>query len=92
VLTSINDRGFQASPAVGQPLLFICAAELSENGEIFNFDDDADNNDLLSVKQILASLKRATKVINLIYDDNNDNKSDDNNYIEVRYFKYTRTT
>jgi hypothetical protein len=62
-------------------------AELSEDGEIFDSDDDADDN-LPSLRQILASPKRATKVINLTCDDNSDSKGDDDNYIEVRCLKY----
>jgi hypothetical protein len=92
----INGCRFQASPAIGQPLPPTYAAELSEDREIFNSDDNADNNndDLPSVRQILASasLKRATKVIDLTYDDNNNNKSDGSNYTEVRYLRYTRIT
>jgi hypothetical protein len=40
VPTSMNGRRFQASPAVGQPLPPACAAEPSEDGEIFDSDDD----------------------------------------------------
>jgi hypothetical protein len=42
----INGRRFQAPPAVGQPLPPTYAAELSEDGEIFN----SDNDDLPSMK------------------------------------------
>jgi hypothetical protein len=88
----INGRRFQASSAVGQSLSPIYAAELSENGEIFDSDDDDDDglNDLLFVKQILAFPKRAIKVIDLTYDDNSDNKSDDGNHIKVNWLRYTR--
>jgi hypothetical protein len=95
VPASINGRRFQALSAVGQSFPPIYAAELSKDGEIFNFGADDDNNDddsFLFVRQILASLKRAIKVINLTYDDNSDNKSDDGNYIEVSCLRYTRTT
>jgi hypothetical protein len=83
----MNGRRFQAPPAVGQPLLSTRAAELSKDGEIFDFDDD----DLPSVRQILASSKRAIEVINLVCDDNNNNRGDDDNYTEVNYLRYTRT-
>jgi hypothetical protein len=52
---SMNDRRFQALPAVGQLLLSVHTANLSEDGEIFNFADD---DDLPSSTQILASLKQ----------------------------------
>jgi hypothetical protein len=85
----MNSRRFQALSVVGQSLPPAYAAELSEDGEIFDFD--ADDDDLPSVKQILASAssKRATEVIDLTCDDNGDSKDDDGNYIEVSYFKYT---
>jgi hypothetical protein len=63
----INNRGFQAPSAVGELLLSARTADLSEDGEALNFND---NDDYLPfVKQILASLKRAKRVINLIGDD-----------------------
>ena len=80
VLASMNGRRFQAPPAVGQPLLPTCAAEPSEDGEIFDSDDDAD---LPSVKQILAFPKRATEVIDLTCDDDGDSEGDDGNHTEV---------
>ena len=61
------------------------AAELSEDREIFNSDND---DDLPSVRQILASPKR---VINLTYDDNSDSEEDDGNHIEINWLRYTRT-
>jgi len=48
-------RHFQAPPAVGQSLPPACAAELSEDGEIFDSDADDDDADLPSLRQILAS-------------------------------------
>jgi hypothetical protein len=85
----MNSRRFQAPPAVGQPLPPAYAAELSEDGEIFDFD--ADDDDLPSVKQILASTssKRATKVIDLTCDDDSDSKDDNGNHTEVSYLRYT---
>ena len=61
----MNGRRFQASPAVGQSLPPACVAEPSEDGEIFDSDDD----DLPSVRRILASSKQ---VIDLTRDDDGD--------------------
>jgi hypothetical protein len=87
VPASINSYRFQAPPAVGQSLPSACAAELSEDGELFDSGDD----NLLSIRQILVSLKRAIKVINLTCGDNNDNKNDNSNYTEISCLRYTRT-
>ena len=57
----MNGHRFQAPPAVGQLL----PSDLSEDGETLDSDDDG----LPSVKQILASSKRAKRVIDLIGDD-----------------------
>jgi len=81
VPASMNGRGFQAPPAVGQPLPPACAAELSEDGEIFD-SDDADD-DLPSVRQILASLRRPKQVIDLTGDDDGDSEGDDGSYTET---------
>jgi hypothetical protein len=43
----MNGRPFQAPPAVGRSLPPACAAELSEDGDIFDSDDD---DDLSSVR------------------------------------------
>jgi len=51
----MNGRRFQAPPAVGQLLPSARTADLSEDGE--TLDSDV-NDDLPSVKQILASSKR----------------------------------
>jgi hypothetical protein len=88
VPASMNGRRFQALPAVGQPLLPACAAELLEDGEIFDSNND---DDLPSVKQILASPKRVIKVIDLTRDDDGDNEGDDDNHTEVSWLRYTRT-
>jgi hypothetical protein len=40
VSASMNGRPFQAPPAVGWSLPPACAAKLSEDGEIFDSDDD----------------------------------------------------
>jgi hypothetical protein len=42
--------------------------------------------------EILASLKRAIEVINLIYNNNSDSKNDNGNHTEISCLKYTRTT
>jgi hypothetical protein len=82
VPASINGRRFQAPPAIGQPLPPVCAAELSEDGEIFDSGDDDD--DLLFVRQILTSSKQqAIEVIDLTYGDDGDSKGDDGNHTEV---------
>ena len=73
---------------VGQLLSPTYAAEFSEDGEIFNSDND---NDLPSVRQILASPKRVIKVINLTYDDNSDSEGDDGNHPEINWLRYIRT-
>jgi hypothetical protein len=66
VPASMDGRGFQAPPAVGQPLPPACAAELSEDGEILSSDDDDDDDDdLPSFKKILAQSKQ---VIDLTHD------------------------
>jgi hypothetical protein len=83
VPASMNGRRFQASPAVGQPLPPACVAEPSEDGEIFDSDDD----DLPSVRRILASSKQ---VIDLTCDDDGDSKSDDGNHTEISWLTYTR--
>jgi hypothetical protein len=44
----MNNRGFQAPPAVGELLLSARTADLSEDGEALNSNDDDD--DLPSVK------------------------------------------
>jgi hypothetical protein len=87
VLASMNGRCFQAPSAVDQPLPPACAAELSEDGEIF----DSDDGDFPSVRQILASPKRAVEVIDLTCDDDGDSESDNGSHAEVSWLRYTRT-
>jgi hypothetical protein len=82
----MNGRHFEASSAVGQPLPPACAAELSEDGEIFDSDND---DDLPSVRQILASPKRVIEVMDLTYDDDGDSEGDDS-HTEVSWLRYTR--
>jgi len=68
-----------------------CAAELSEDGEIFDSDDADDDDDLPSLRQILASPKRAIEVIDLTCDDDGDSEGDDGNNTEVSWLRDTRT-
>ena len=68
--------------------LLASAAELSEDGEIFD-SDDADDDDLPSLRQILASPKRAIEVIDLTCDDDGDSEGDDGSHTEVRCLRYT---
>src|SRR2546421_8582703 len=81
---SMNGGRFQAPPAVGQSLPPACAAELSEDGEIFDSDDD-----LPSVRQILALPKRVIEVVDLTCDDDGDSEGDDGNHTEVSWLRYT---
>jgi hypothetical protein len=83
----MNGRRFQAPPVVGQPLPPICTAEFSEDGEIFDSDDD----DLSSVRQILAFSRRAIEVIDLTCDDDGDNEGDNGSHIKISWLRYTRT-
>jgi hypothetical protein len=84
-----SGRRFQAPPAVGW-LPTACAAELSEDGEIFDSDDD-DDNDIPSVRQTLAPPKQVIEVVNLTRDDDGDSEGDDGNHTEVSYLRYART-
>jgi hypothetical protein len=74
----MNGR-FQAPPAVSQLLPSARTADLSKDRETLDSDDDG----LSSVKQILASLKRVKRVINLIGDDNNYKEGDNGDFTEV---------
>ena len=67
---SMNGR-FQVPPAASQLLPSARTADLSKDREIFDSDDD-DDNDLPSVKQILASSKWPKQVIDLTGDDDDD--------------------
>ena len=79
VPASMDGRRFQAPPAVGQPLPNACAAELLKDGEIFDSDDD----DLPSMRQILAPPKQVIKVVDLTRDNDGDSEGDDGNHTEV---------
>jgi hypothetical protein len=72
----IRDRRFQGLPTAGQSLSSGCTADPSKQAEISDFDDD---NDLPSVREIIA---RSKSKINLTLDDDDDS-ADDKNTIEV---------
>jgi hypothetical protein len=71
--------GFKRPPAVGQLLPSARTADLSEDGETLDSDDDS----LPSVKQILASSKRAKRVIDLTGDDDDDGEGGGGDFTEV---------
>jgi hypothetical protein len=75
----MNGRRFQAPLIVGQSLPSARMADLSEDGEILDFEDDG----LPSVKQILASLKRAKRMIDLTGDDDDDREGGNDSFIEI---------
>jgi hypothetical protein len=77
----MDSRRYQVPLTVGQPLLPACAAELSEDGGIFDSDDD---DDLPSVRQILALPKRVIKVVDLTRNDDSDG-----NHTEASWLRYT---
>jgi hypothetical protein len=85
----MDDRGFQAPPAVGELLSSARTADLSEDEEALDSNDD-DDDDLYSVKQILASSKRAKRVIDLTGDDD-DGEGGDGDFTEVSWLRTTRT-
>jgi hypothetical protein len=93
VPASTSGRRFQAPPAIGQPLPTACAAELWDDGEIFdsNDDNDDDDDDLPSVGQILAPPKQVIKVVDLTRNDDGDSEGDDGNHTEVSWLRYART-
>jgi hypothetical protein len=82
----MNGR-FQAPPAVSQLLPSARTADLSEDGETLDSDDDG----LPSVKQILASSKRAKRVIDLTGDDDDYGEGGDGDFTEVSWLRTTRT-
>jgi hypothetical protein len=77
LLALMNGRGFQALPVIGQSLSPACMAELSENGEIFDSEDD---DDLPSLSQIQDPPKQ---VIDFTGDDDGDCEDDDTDHTEV---------
>jgi hypothetical protein len=84
----MDGRRFQAPAAVSQLLPPAYAAELSEDGEIFNFDDD----DLPPLRQILAPFKQMIEMIDLTSDNDDDGKGDaDDGLTEVNWLRNTRT-
>jgi hypothetical protein len=89
LLAPLNGRGFQAPPAVGQSLLPAYMAQLSEDGEIFDSENDDDDDDLPSVKQILSSSKRTKWVVDLTGDDDDDRDGDDGDFTKVSWLGTT---
>jgi hypothetical protein len=83
----MNGRRFQAPPVVGQLLPSARTADLSEDGETLDSDDDG----LPSVKQILASSKRAKRVIDLTGDDDDDGEGGDGDFTEISWLRTTQT-
>jgi hypothetical protein len=82
-LTLDNDNTIEVTPLiVGELLSSTRTADFSENEEALDSNDDDDDN-LYSIKQILASLKRAKRVINLTGDDNDDREGGNDNFIEI---------
>jgi hypothetical protein len=73
----IYNRRFQGLPAAGQSLSFDCTANPSKQAEMSDFDDN--NDDLPSVREIIA---RSKSKIDLTLDDNDDSTGDKNT-IEV---------
>jgi hypothetical protein len=74
-------------PAAGQLLPSTCTADLSKDKEIF--DSDNNNNNLPSIKQILASLKQPKQVIDLTGNNNNNREGNNSNFIEISWLKTT---
>jgi hypothetical protein len=83
----MNSHRFQAPPVVGQLLPSARTADLSEDGKPL----DSDNNSLPSVKQILASSKRAKRVIDLTGNYDNDGEGGDDDFTEVSWLRTTQT-
>jgi hypothetical protein len=73
--------------AVGQLLPSARMADLLEDGETLDSDDvdDDDDDDLPFVKQILASSKRAKRVIDLTGEDDDDGEGSDGDFTEVSW-------
>ena len=88
VPASMDGGPFRAPSAVGQSLSPARAAELSENGEIFDSDDDGDPPTL---RQILGSPKQVIEVVDLTCDGDGDSEGDDGNHTGVSWLRYTRT-
>jgi hypothetical protein len=81
VPASMNGRHFQVPPAVGPSLPPACAAELSEDGEIFDSYDDNDN--LSSPSRIRTPPEPLKLVIDLTRDDDGDSEGGDGDHTEV---------
>jgi len=75
VPASMDGGPFGAPPVVGQSLSPTRVAELSEDGEIFDSDDD--DGDLPTLRQILGSPKQVIEVIDLTCDGDGGSEGDD---------------
>lgn len=91
----MTDLRFRATRAVGQLPSASRTAELPEDGEISESDYDDDDDDLPSLRQILASPKQAIEVIDLTSEDDDDDDGegvDDDGLTEVSWHRNPRTT
>jgi hypothetical protein len=88
VPASMNGRHFQAPPAVGQSLPPACAAELSEDGEIF---DSYDDDNLSSPSRIWTPPKPLKQVADVTRDDDGDSEGGDDDHTEVSWLRTIRT-
>ena len=82
----VDEWSLSSVPAAGQLLPSARTADLSKDREIFDSDVD-DDNDLPSVKQILASSKRPKQVIDLTGDDDDDREGDEDDFIKVSWLR-----
>lgn len=89
---SISSRRFKTLPAVGQLLPPAHMADLSEDGEIYDSDDDGDDDDNdddykddgpFSPNQTQALPKPLKQVINLTCDDDDLSKGEDGGLLQV---------
>jgi hypothetical protein len=80
---------FQVPPAAGQLLPSARTVDLSEDGGIFDSDDD---DDLSSMKQIPTSSKQVTGMVDLTGDDDDDDREgDDGDFIEISWLRTAQT-
>jgi hypothetical protein len=88
VPASMNGHHFQAPSAVGQSLPPACAAELSEDGEMF---DSYDDDNLSSPSRIRTPPKPLKQVADLNRDDDGDSEGGDGDHTEVSWLRTIRT-
>ena len=84
----MNGRRFQAPP---QPSASYSRPLARPTSRRMENPLDSDDDGLPSVKQILASSKRAKRVIDLIGDDDDDGEDGDGDFTEVSWLRTTRT-